>query len=149
MVTVWPLEGYGVGLDGNTAVSCASGKAALACVPPFVNDQIGAEAPQLPDTVLRKYTVLAAGNVIPLLPLASPSLVPLTGAAAPAMVMSRKSMSVKDAIELTVNVLAVPKTLETTIVRHVEFAPELKFNTPLIVWFPPKEAKDTPEVARP
>ena len=73
--------------------------------PPDVSDQLAAPNDPVPP---RQYTVLAAGNVIPLLPLQSPKRVPLTGAAAPAIVMSRKSMSVSDATAAQVNVRVVP-----------------------------------------
>jgi len=125
-------------VDGNTAVSCASGKYIKFRVPPMESDQ-----PPIPPTAVSQfdalvasaqYTVLAASNVIPLLPLASPNRVPDTGAAAPAIMMSRKSASVpENAAQVSVRV--VPMASVRTKVRMVALVPAESVSVPLMVWF--------------
>ena len=105
----------------------------MAAAPPDVADQ--EPAPVLPQLLLparAQYTVLAAGKVIPELPLASPSRVPLAGAAAPAIVMSRKSTSVAETAA-HVRVLVVPSALEARKVRYAEAVPALTVRVPLMV----------------
>ncbi len=100
-------------------------------VPPDVFDQLVLELQLAPAPTL--YTVLAASNVIPLLPLQSPSLVPLTGAAAPAMVMSRKSMSVSDATAAQVSVRVVPMVFDCKKCRIVALVPAESVSVPVMV----------------
>jgi hypothetical protein len=94
------------------------------------------------------YTVLGASNVIPLLPLQSPKRVPDTGAAAPAMVMSRKSMSVRDATAAQVSVRVVPRELDCTNVRTVASAPAESVKVPVIVWSAPNDTTLILEVVK-
>jgi len=70
---------------------------------------------------------------MPLLPLQSPSLVPEAGAAAPAIVISLKSVSVKDTAA-QVKVRVVPIVLEKTAMRYADAVPALTVSVPLIVW---------------
>ncbi len=95
------------------------------------------------------YAVLAAGNVIPLLPLQSPKRVPLTGAAAPAMVMSRKSMSVSDATAAQVNVRVVPMVSDCTNVLIVALVPAESVKVPLMVWLAVRETTFKPAAVMP
>ena len=77
---------------------------------------------------------MAASNVIPLLPLASPNRVPEIGAAAPAMVMSRKSMSAAPAVRVpTVSVLVVPMVSDAKNVRYADAVPAFSVRV-LMVW---------------
>ena len=104
-------------------------------------------APQLA-VFTAQYTVLAAGNVIPELPLASPNRVPLAGAAAPAIVMSRKSASVADTAA-QVRVLVVPSVSEARKVRYADAVPALIVRVPLMVWSALKVTGVMPTVVRP
>ena len=74
---------------------------------------------------------------MPLLPLQSPSLVPDAGDAAPAIVISLKSVSVKETAA-QVNVRVVPRVLDAINMRHAATALALTVNVPLIVWFAPR-----------
>ena len=76
---------------------------------------------------------MAAVNVMPLLPLQSPIRVPEAGAAAPAMVMSRKSTSVIDTAA-AVMVRVVPMVLLRTKCRLVASVPAEKVSVPVTVW---------------
>jgi len=67
------------------------------------------------------------------LPLQSPNRVPLTGAAAPAMVMSRKSMSVSDAAAAQVSVRGAPRVNARRKVLHVASAPAESVKVPVTV----------------
>jgi hypothetical protein len=116
--------------DPNTAVSCANGKLFAAGVPPKLVAHAVADQLLLPARF--QYTVLAAGNVIPLLPLQSPNLVPDAGAAAPAMVMSRKSASVAEKAA-QVSVRVVPIVSERTKCRIVALVPAESVSVPLMV----------------
>ena len=138
MVMVFPLEGNGVGLDGNTAVSCAKGKLLIAGVPPFVKDHLAFPDPHVSPIDWPHHTVLAASNVIPLLPLQSPNRVPDAGAAAPAMVMSRKSTSVSDTAA-QVRVRVVPRVLDCTKCRIVALVPADSVSVPVTVWLADRE----------
>jgi len=89
--------------------------------------------PQLPEVGRIQYTVFAASNVIPLFPLQSPKRVPLIGAAAPAMVMSRKSTSDVAAKVPTVRVRVVPSTSDCMNIRMVAFVPADTVSVPVIV----------------
>jgi len=96
-------------------VSCARGKLLSAGVPPLLVAH--PVAVQLPPAARFQYLFAAAVNVTPLLPLQSPRRVPVAGAAAPAMVMSLKSTSVRDTAA-QVSVRAVPmESLRTKCLR--------------------------------
>ena len=76
-----------------TAVSCAKGKLFNKPPPP----ELDAHAVEFQVvSVPTRYTVLDAGNVIPLLPPQFPARRGEIGAATPAMVMSRKSQLFAD-----------------------------------------------------
>lgn len=80
-----------------------------------------------------QYTVLGASNVMLVLFPQSPRRVPLTGDAAPEIVMSRKSQS-DGANVATVSVLAVLVVLLKNEIRCKALVPDV-VNVPLIVWF--------------
>lgn len=120
-----------------TTLSWAKGKLLLLTAPPEDKAQLP-EEDQRALELLARYTVLAASNVIPLLPLQSPKRVPDTGAAAPAMMMSRKSMSVGVATAAQVSVRVVPRVLDCTNVRIVALVPAESVRVPLIVWLADK-----------
>ena len=92
-------------------VSCASGKLLTAGDAPLLNAQ--PVAVQLPPAARFQYLFAAAVKVIPLLPLQSPSRVPDTGAAAPDIVMSRKSTSVPENAAAVI-VRVVPRVFDWT-----------------------------------
>ena len=112
-------------------VSCASGKLLTAGDAPELAAQ--PIALQFPPAAKFQYRVTPAPNVMPLLPLQSPSRVPLTGAAAPAIVMSRKSASVP-ANAAQVSVRVVPRVSDRTKVRMVASVPADSVRVPLMVW---------------
>lgn len=99
--------------------------------PPVVAQPV---ADQLPPAARFQYLLAPASNVIPLLPLQSPKRVPDTGAAAPAMVMSRKSMSVREATAAQVSVRVVPIVADRANVRMVALVPAESVKVPLMVW---------------
>ena len=82
------------------------------------------------------------------MPLQSPNLVPEAGDAAPAIVISLKSVSVKDTAA-QVNVRVVPIVSEEICVRYAEAVPALTVSVPLIVWFAPILNKPIPTVVLP
>ena len=87
---------------------------------------------------------------MPLLPLASPNLVPEIGAAAPAIAMSRKSTSVAPAANaLTVRVRCVPIVSDAKNVRKADAVPAGTVNVPLMVWLALKVTAAIPAVVRP
>ena len=87
---------------------------------------------------------------MPLLPLASPNLVPEIGAAAPAIAMSRKSKSVALAANaLTVRVRCVPMVSDAKNVRYAAAVPAGNVNVPLMVWLALNVTGVTPNVVRP
>lgn len=136
-------------LPSKITVSCANGKLASNPEPPELVAQGDAVVtPQLPPEVPIQYLFVPAGNVIPLLPLQSPKRVPLTGAAAPAMVMSRKSASVPEKAA-QVSVRVVPMVSERTNVRIVALVPADSVRVPLMVWLAEKEIDPTPELVCP
>ncbi len=128
-------------------VSCASGKLVMEGAPPLVVAH--AADLQLPPAAKFQYLFTPAANVIPLLPLQSPKRGPLTGAAAPAIVMSRKSMSVGAATAAQVSVRAVPMVSDRTNVRIEASVPADSVSVPLMVWLPVHEIVDTPDDVRP
>jgi len=83
-------------------------------------------------SVPTRYTVFGAEKLIPEFPPKFPSLVPLTGAAAPVNVISRKSTSTSDAAA-QVNVLAVPIAFDTIASLLVAVPLLLRVKVPLIV----------------
>jgi len=87
-------------------VSCASGKLASAGVPPELVAQ-GTPAAQEPPAVKLQYTVFGVDAVKPLLPPQSPILVP-DQVAAPAHLISRKSILLRFDTEAAVIVYCVP-----------------------------------------
>jgi hypothetical protein len=104
-----------------TAVSCAKGKLFTAVGPlEVVAHAVAFQFCDPPDPF--QYTVLAAGNVIPLLPPQSPPRVGEIGAAAPAIVMSRKSQLVADTAA-QVRVRVAPIVLERTKPRAIADEP--------------------------
>lgn len=144
-LTVFPLVGY---VDPIVAMSCANGNAVTSAVPPSVKDQ-EAVLFQFAAPELLHHTVLGASNVIPLFPLQSPNRVPLTGAAAPAMVMSRKSMSVSEATAAQVSVRVVPSVFDRTNVRMVALVPAESVRVPLMVELASKMMLVMPAVVLP
>ena len=130
----------------NTAVSCAKGRLLMAGVPPPDVAQPTAVA-QLPPAARFQNFEVPAGNVIPLLPLQSPKRVPLTGAAAPAIVMSRKSISVSEATAAQVSVRVAPMVLARTNVRIVALAPAESVSVPLMTWLLTRETVLRPKPA--
>lgn len=112
-----------------TAVSCANGKLSLLPASPEFNAQ------ELDPTqvvfVPTRYTVLAAGKVIPELPPQSPALVGEVPAATPAIVMSLKSQSLADNVA-AVMVRVVPMVSERTKPRACTEEPA-QVNVPLTV----------------
>ena len=133
-------------VDWKTAVSCASGKLLAATAPPPVVAQPVSD--QLPPAAKFQYLLTPAPNVIPLLPLQSPNRVPLTGAAAPAMVMSRKSASVPEKAA-QVSVRVVPSVSERTNVRIVASVPAESVSVPLMVWLSVTETTFKPAAVIP
>ena len=85
------------------------------------------------DPVRFQYTVLGAGNVMPVLPPQSPARVGDAPDAAPARLMSRKSQSVAE-MALTVRVRGVPIMLDCKKMRRTADAPA-QVSVPLIVEF--------------
>ena len=71
--------------------------------------------------------------MIPLLPLQSPKRVPDTGAAAPAIVMSRKSTSVPENAAVVI-VRVVPMVSDWTKCRIVALVPAERVRVPVTVW---------------
>ena len=118
----------------------------IAGVPPL--DVAHPVEDQFPPARRFQYTVLAVSNVIPLLPLPSPKRVPDTGAAAPAMVMSRKSASVPEKAA-QVSVRVVPISFERTNVRMVASVPAESVRVPLMVWLAEIVITATPTLVRP
>lgn len=127
----------------NTAVSCARGKLLTAGAPP----EVAAQPVSLQFTAPERfqYTVLAVGNVMPLLPPQLPARVGEEPAAVPAMVMSRKSQSVADSVP-TVRVRVVPSVLERTKIRRTAVAPAT-VSVPLMVWLAANTSCIKPDVA--
>jgi len=113
-------------------VSCAKGKLLMAGVPPLPVAQPMAP-PQSPPAARFQYLLAAAVNVMPLLPPQFPMRVPEAGAAAPAMVMSRKSTSVIDTAA-AVMVRVVPMVLLRQKCRMVALVPAEKVRVPVTVW---------------
>lgn len=132
-VTVAPLFSP---VASKKQVSCAKGKLFTAGEPPLVVAQPTAD--QLPPAARFQYLFAAAVNVIPLLPLQSPMRVPEAGAAAPAMVTSRKSTSVIDTAA-AVMVRVVPMVLLWTKCRMVALVPAEKVSVPVTVWLAVRE----------
>ena len=89
-----------------------------------------------------QYTVLGAGNVMPVLPPQSPARVGDAPDAAPARLMSRKSQSVAE-MALTVRVRGVPIVSDCKKMRRTAVAPA-QVSVPLIVWLPEKTYKVIP-----
>ena len=143
MVVCVPVPGL---VDSNTAVSCASGKLLTAGDAPELAAQPVADQLLLPARF--QYTVLAASNVIPLLPLQSPKRVPDTGAAAPAIIMSRKSTSVADTAA-QVSVRVVPMASDRTKCRVVALVPAESVRVPLMVWLAVMDTFFRPAEVRP
>ena len=114
------------------AVSWAKGKLVRDGEPLDVSAQAFVSHPNKAPVTFQ-YTVFAAVNVIPLFPLQSPILVPETGAAAPAIVMSRKSTSVSDATAAAVIVRAVPIVSDRTKCRIVALVPADRVKVPVTV----------------
>lgn len=112
-------------------------------VPPDVADH-DVEAPQLALPVARKYTVFAAGKLIPLLPFALPKRVPLIGAADPAIVISLKSTLMAVAKALQVKVLVTSTISDLKNVLHTAEALAKIVNVPVIVWLPEKVTRFNP-----
>jgi len=113
------------------AVSWGSGKSLILGVPP--DDVAHATAPpQFPADVLAQYLGTPAAKVIPELPLQLPSLVPDAGAAAPAIVMSLKSTSVKDTAP-QVRVRVEVSELDLIKVLQVASVPAETVKVPVIV----------------
>jgi len=73
-----------------------------------------------------------------LLPLASPSRVPVHVPAAPAAVMSRKSASVSDTLVPTVIVRVAPIVVDVKNSRYAAAVPALTVSVLLIVWLAKK-----------
>lgn len=94
-----------------TMSSCGSGGFWLA-VPPLVSDHLldALALPAVPD----QYNVRPASNVMPELPRALPIRVPVSGAAAPVAVMSRKSTLLIVPTAATEMDAAVPRVLDCT-----------------------------------
>ena len=130
----------------NTAVSWARGKLFAAGAPPAVAAQPVED--QLPPPTKFQYRVVAAVNVMPLLPLQSPMRVPEAGAAAPAMVMSRKSTSVM-LTAAAVMVRVVPMVSLWTKCRMVALVPAEKVSVPVTVWSAVRAMFLKPAAARP
>ena len=129
-------------------VSCANGKLLMAGVPPLPVAQPIAP-PQLPPAARFQYLLAAAVNVMPLLPLQSPNLVPEIGAAAPAIAMSRKSTSVAPAANaLTVRVRCVPSVSDARNNRYAAAVPEPKVKVPETVTLPDMETVCMPTLVR-
>lgn len=130
MVTVCPDEGTEL---WKITVSCANGKAFTLPVPPVdVSHGFNPEF-QFSPLPITQYLFTPAENVIPLLPLQSPKRVPLTGAAAPAMVMSRKSASVPEKAA-QVSVRVVPMVSDCKNVLIVALVPAESVSVPVMVW---------------
>ena len=119
----------------------------MAGVPPLLVAQAMAP-PQLPPAARFQYLLAAAVNVMPLLPLQSPMRVPEAGAAAPAMVMSRKSTSVM-LTAAAVMVRVVPMVSLRTKCRMVALVPAEKVRVPVTVWLADKAITFTPELVTP
>ena len=113
-------------------VSCANGKLSLLTAPPL--DVAHTVEDQLPLPARFQYLSAHATNVIPLFPLQSPNRVPLTGAAAPAIAISLKSMSVRVSTAPQVSVRVVPIPLDVTKVLMVALVPAESVRVPLMVW---------------
>ena len=128
MVVVVPDPGL---VDSKMQVSCASGKLFAATLPP--DDVAHPVADQLLLPARFQYLLAPAPKVMPELPLQSPSLVPDAGAATPAMVMSRKSTSVRETAA-QVRVRVVPMVFDCTNVRIVALVPAEQVKVPLMVW---------------
>ena len=111
-------------------VSCARGKLLTATAPP--PDKAHPVPDQLPPPARFQNLFAAAVNVMPLFPLQSPNRGPDAGAAAPAMVMSLKSTSVKLTLA-HVKVTEVPIVEERKKFRIVAFVPAATVKMPLIV----------------
>ena len=84
-----------------------------------------------------QYTVLGAGNVMPVLPPQSPARVGDAPDAAPARIMSRKSQSAAE-MALTVRVRGVPMMPDCKKMRRTADAPA-QVSVPLMVWLAEKE----------
>lgn len=131
-MTVLPSAKLAV-VPENMHVSWASGKLALAGVP--VDVVAHAVAVHNPPAARFQYTVFGLVKVMPELPLQSPKLDPVIGAAAPAIVMSLKStLSPENALHVSVTV--VPTVLERMKVRLAGVAPEDTVRVPEIVALP-------------
>ena len=85
---------------------------------------------------------------MPLFPLQSPMRVPEAGAAAPAMVMSRKSTSVM-VTAAAVMVRVVPMVLLWTKCRMVASVPAEKVRVPVTVWLAEREMFFRPAAVMP
>ena len=117
----------------NTHVSWASGKLASAGAP--IDVVAHAVAVHSPPAARFQYTVFGLVKVIPELPLQSPKLDPVIGAAAPVIVMSLKStLSPEKALHVSVTV--VPTVLERMNVRRAGMAPADTVRVPVIVALP-------------
>lgn len=103
----------------------------MAGVPPLLVAQLVAD--QFPPAARFQYLLAAAVNVMPLLPLQSPIRVPEAGAAAPAMVMSRKSTSVMDTAAAVI-VRVVPIVSDRQKCRIAALVPAEKVSVPVTVW---------------
>ena len=112
-------------------VSWARGKKLGSGVAP--DDTVHPLLDQFPPPAKFQYLFEAAVNVIPLLPLQSPTRVPDAGAAAPAMVMSRKSTSAMDTAA-AVMVRVAPMVSLRTKVRPLALTPAGNVNVPFTVW---------------
>ena len=143
IVVVVPVPGL---VDSKTAVSWASGKLLTAGDPPELAAQPVADQLLLPARF--QYRVTPAPKVIPLLPLQSPKRVPDAGAAAPAMVMSRKSTSVPEKAA-QVNVRVVPMVSERTKCRIVASVPADSVKVPVTVWLAVRETTFKPAAVMP
>ena len=128
-------------------VSWAKGKLSMLGVPPLDVAQAIAP-PQFPPAARFQYLLTPAPKVIPLLPFASPKRVPDTGAAAPAMVMSRKSASVPENAAVVI-VRVVPMVSDRTKFLLVALVPAEKVSVPVTVWSAVREIFLKPTETRP
>lgn len=143
MVVVVPDPGL---VDSKMQVSCASGKLFASTLPP--DDVAHPVADQLLLPARFQYLLAPAPKVMPELPLQSPSLVPDAGAAAPAMVMSRKSTSVPENAA-AVMVLVVPMVSDRQKCLIVAFVPAEKVRVPLTVWLAASDISFRPADVKP
>ena len=145
-VTVEPEFGLPA---SNRQVSCANGKLSKLTEPPL---DVAQPLDQFPPPEVFQYLSAPAPKVIPVLPFPSPSRVPVRSppdTAAPAIVMSRKSMSVREATAAQVRVRVTPMILDRTKVLIVAFVPAKSVRVPFMVWSADRASAPTPAEVRP